>query len=112
MNAAVATHTTLKIETSARLFVEVWCLAYDISFSGSALSAVHTLIRNGVGRMIELGHNTDHNQIFDDQMILANFLFALTKIAKANNRELQEEDIVAAAAEEGICFYPFDELLG
>lgn len=107
MSAILSTPTARHLEVSARLLVEAWVTAYAVSISGGALTIIHSIIRDGVQKMVDEGDGTDAVRIFEAQNNLASFLFRLTQDAKAGYYSEIEQQHVEVAQSNFCPVYPF-----
>ena len=107
MIAVLSTPGAMRLEMSGRLVVEAWVAAYGVTFSGPALSLIHSMIRSGAQRMVSESHENDHVRIFEAESNLAKFLFQLTQDARIGNYSEVEQQNVEDAQSSFCPVYPF-----
>lgn len=107
MSATLPSPNATRLEMSARLIVEVLISAYGVSFSGGALTLMHTIIRSGVQRMVDEGHDSNHLKIFEAESSLARFLFQLIQDAKTGYYSEIEQHHVEDTQSSFCPVYPF-----
>lgn len=107
MSLLLAPTAAIHIESSARILVEAWSLAYGISFTSDALLAIHVIIHKGVQKMVDHGHVNKHQHIFKAQTNLAAFLLQLTNDAKTGRYAEVEQHHVEETQNSFCPVYPF-----
>ena len=107
MSVVMPSPSAMRLEMSARLIVEAWIAAYDVSFSGAALTAIHAMIRTGAQRIADQGHENDYMKIFEAESNLARFLFQITQDSKAGNYAEIEQQHVEDTQSSFCPVYPF-----